>query len=438
MKLLLLLITFGSDTLFLSLNQATELLLKNNYLILASECQVRAAEAQRNQAFSAFLPQVKLDGNYRRVSLVQEMKSFQVDSLVMIRPGVFIPVGHTVNIPFGQKDNYQVNLGISQPIFTWGILLRTYQMSVLNLKDKMLSDTITRNQLVFQIKQLYTYGLILREFVNLSRKVDEELLEHYETTKRKYNLGTATEIELLQAESKYKNNKFQILEAERQYQEIIDMMKVLLNLNPNVTLVLTDSLYLDENYINGLVESSFNEQTRYDIKSLGLKLQIVELSRKNAASSNLPNLFYSFNYLMQKPFGFENIWKDYWALTVGISLSIFDGLKGSSQFRELGFQKKALEYSLAFQKNSATMEFERARRNLLSAIKKYEVQSENLKIAEKLYYTVKTQYEQGLATQLDYISAETNYFAQRAYLIQALGDCVIKAIELEKTIMGIK
>lgn len=438
MKLLLLLFTLSSDTLFLSLDEATDLLLKNNYLILASGYQVKAAEAQRSQALSAFLPQVKFDGNYRRVSLVQEMKSFQVDSLVMVRPGVFIPMGHTVNIPFGQKDNYQANLGVSQPIFTWGILLRTYRISVLNLRDKMLSDTITQKQLIFQLKQLYTYGLILREFVNLSLKVDEELLQHYETTKRKYNLGTATEIELLQAESKYKNNRVQILEAERQYQEILDMMKVLLNLPPEVTVVLTDSLYLDRDYMDGLLKANFNEQARFDLKSLGLKLQIVELSRKNAASSNLPTFFYSFNYLMQKPFGFENIWKDYWALTVGVSLPIFDGLKSSWQVRELGFQKKAMEYSLSFQKNSARMEVEKARRNLINALHKFDVQNENLKVAEKLYNTVKSQYEQGLATQLDFIDAETNYFAQRAYFIQALGDCVIKALELEKALMGIK
>ncbi len=438
MNFLLLIIALIQDTLYLSLNDALNRASRENFLILASQLQVSSAEAQKNQARSVFMPQVKLDGSYRRVSLVQEMKSFQLDSLVMIRPGVYIPVGHSVSIPFGQKDNYQVNLGISQPIFTWGTLLRTYKISAINLKDKILSDSLTREQITYQVKQLYVYGLILREFVNLSYKVDRELLEHYETTKEKYNLGTATEIELLQAESKYKNNRVQILEAERQYNEIIDMLRVLLNIGPDTCIVLSDSLNFDPDYVESLLNTGFDDEKRYDLRSMKYKLEIIELSKKNAAASNLPTIFYSFNYLLQKPFGFENVWKDYWALTVGISVPLFDGLKGSFQMRELFYQKKALEYSLAFQRNHARVEYEKAKRNLINALSKYEVQKDNLKVAEKLYNTVKTQYEQGFATQLDFIDAETNYFAQRAYTIQALGDCILKTIELEKTLKGIK
>lgn len=438
MKFLVLMTILRADTLILSMDDAVKRGLEYNYLILASKEQVKIAEAQKNQARSVFFPQVKLDASYRRVSLVQEMKSFQVDSLVMVNPGVFIPMGHSVSIPFGQKDNYSINLGVSQAFFTWGTFLRTYKISLINLRDKILSDSMSNEQLAIEIRRLYTLGLILREFVDLSKKVDEELYEHYITTKSKYEAGTATEIELLQAESKYKNNKVQILDAERQYQEIIDLLKVMLNIDPETVVVLTDSLKLNEDYFHTLLNMPFSEDKRYDIRSLDYKLKILDLTSKNYASANLPTFFYSFNILDQKPFGFENIWKNYWALTLGVSFPIFDGLKASYQVREVKYQKKALEYQLAFQRRNSTMEYEKALRNLRIALEKYETQKENLKVAQKLYETVKTQYEQGLATNLDFIDAETNYFAQRAYMIQALGNCILQALDLEKAIKGIK
>jgi outer membrane protein TolC len=438
MVALILLIISISDTLYLTQKGAVEIGLQNSPLLLASKAQVKAAESQKLQARSVFLPQVKLDASYRRVSIIQEMKSFQLDSLVRTPSGAFIPVGHSVSIPFGQKDNYNINLGISQVVFTWGTLLRTYKIAALNLYDKILSDSASSENLAFQIKQLYSYALVMREFVNLSKKVDEELLEHYETTKRKYSVGTATEVELLQAEAKYKNNRVQVMDAERSYRDVLDMLRLVMGLSDSVEIVLVDSLTIDTAYFNTLLGSELNVDSRYDLRSLALKEKILDLTMKNYSATNLPSVFYSFNYLMQKPFGFENIWKDYWAFTVGLSFPIFDGLKGNYQMQEVYYQKKALSYTMAYQKNAAVLEFEKAKRNLKIALEKYEAQKENLRVAEALYNTVKTQYERGLATQLDFGDAETNYFSQRALLLQSLADCIFKAMDLEKTLKGIK
>lgn len=435
---LVLLMFISIDTLYLSKSDAIRYALENSPLISASEAQVKSAEAKKLATRSIFLPQVKIDGSYRRVSLVQEMKSFQVDSLIPTPSGALIPMGHYVSIPFGQKDNYNVNIGVSQVVFSWGNLLRGYKMAALNLYDQMLQDSISKKNLELQISQLYDYALVAQEFIKLAYKVDEELREHYETTQRKYALGTATEIELLQAESKYKNNKIQILDAERSYKELMDLLKILIGASPEATLILTDSLYIDSDHVKSLLTAELDPEKRYDLRSLNLKEKILDLSEKNSSTSNLPMVFYSFNYLIQKPFGFDNIWKDYWALTVGISFPIFDGFKGTYESRAVQFQKKALQYSFEFQKNTSLIEFERAKRNLEIAFQKYLTQLENLRVAETLYNTVKTQYERGLATHLDYIDAETNYFYQRALTLQVLADCRAKAIEVEKALLGIK
>ncbi|MDI6850645.1 MAG: TolC family protein [bacterium] len=427
-----------SDTLYLTQNDAVAIGLQKSPLLQASMAQVEVARSQKMQARSVFFPQVKIDASYRRVSIIQEMKSFHLDSLVMTPSGAFIPVGHTVSIPFGQKDNYNINIGVSQAVFTWGTLVRTYKIAALNLRDKILSDSVNSENLAFQIKQLYSYALVLREFVSLSKKVDEELLEHYETTKRKYSVGTATEVELLQAEAKYKNNKIQIMDAERSYRDVLDILRLIMGISDSVEIILVDSLVIDTAYIESLVASNLNLDSRYDLRSLSLKEKILELSMKNYSASNLPTVFYSFNYLMQKPFGFENIWKDYWAFTVGVSFPLFDGLKSNYQMKEAYYQKKALSYTIAHQRNAAVLEFEKAKRNLVLALEKYEVQKENLRVAEALYNTVKTQYEMGFATQLDFVDAETNYFSQRTLLLQSLADCIFKAMEVEKALKGIK
>jgi len=92
-----------------------------------------------------------------------------------------------------------------------------------------------------------------------------------------------------------------VMDAERSYRDVLDMLRLVMGLSDSVEIVLVDSLTIDTAYFNTLLGSELNVDSRYDLRSLALKEKILDLTMKNYSATNLPSVFYSFNYLMQKP-----------------------------------------------------------------------------------------------------------------------------------------
>jgi len=430
---LILLMAISGDTLYLSQKDAVELALKNNLILKSSKAQVEASQYGVREARSAFFPQVSFQAGYRRVSLVQEMKSFILDSLVMTPSGAFIPVGHYESIPFGQENNYSLSLNISQPIFTWGNIIRGYKLSVLNFRNKILQDSATQELTVKNIKQLYLYTLVAKEYHELTKFIDDELRKHYESAKRKYENGTATELELLQAEVKYKTHKPSIAEAKKNYENFLELLKLNLGIDTSTIVILTDSL--TEELRPETLE--FNVDKRMDLRSMTIQMSMLKLQKRIYESSNLPSLFGGFSYMYQRPFGFEDEWKGYWVLTLGLSFPIFDGFKNISKAREMDANYRSLKYMYEFKKLNAENEYLKAKREYETALKNLKAAKENLRLAEKLYNMAKIQYEEGIISELDFIDAETNYFAQKVNYLKSIADVKAKWFDLEATCKGV-
>jgi len=430
---MILFIMISRDTLYLSQEDAVKLALENNLILKSSRSRVTASKYGIKEARSAFFPEVSLQAGYRRVSLVQEMKSFILDSLVMTPGGAFIPVGHYESIPFGKEDNYSLSFNVSQPLFTWGNIIRGYKISLLNFKNKLIEDSVTRESLIKNVKELYIYALIAKEYYDLTLFIDEELRKHYESAKKKFENGSATELELLQAEVEYKTHKPKIEEAKKNYENILDLLKINLGIDTSQTIVLKDSL-------EGEIPKSLPEfcvEKRLDLKSLELQMEMLKLQKNIFKSSNLPSLFAGFNYLYQRPFGFIDEWKGYWVLNLGLSFPIFDGFKNISKAREIEANLKSLKYMYKFNSLSAYNSYMTAKRDYEIALKNLTAAKENLKLARKLYEMAKVQYEEGLISELDFIDAETSYFAQKVNYLNSLGTLEIKWLQLEAQVKGI-
>lgn len=432
MWLILSILLFTQDTLYISENRACEMAIKNSPLLRAQLYSTRASHYKVNESKASFLPAISLQSTYTRLSLEQKMQSFVMDSLVMISPTAFKPVGHEVEIPFSQKDNYAIQFGIQQNIFTFGKLLYAYKAAKENYIASLLSDTSTQFYIEQSVRQLYTYTLVAREYLNLTKKIDTQLFEHYTTARNKYAEGNATDVELLQAEVNYKNNKTNIINAETQLASMLSNLKLIIGIPDTVSAVLTDSLSPPEDMKN----SEFNVENRFDIRQMQISIESMKYQKKILDRMNFPNLFGAFNYSYQKPFGFENVWKGSWNATIGLQFNIFDGFKSYSQSKELESSIRQMQYLLSYKKSQAQVEVNTKRRELKSALHAMKVSKKNLQLAQKLYDMVKRQYEDGLVSNMDYMDAETNLFAQRINYINSIASVKIAQLNLDKALMG--
>lgn len=139
----------SADTLVLTVEQAVELALKNNYQLKQNEEKVQEAAAGKGVAFGNFLPQVSLSGSYTRLGTVNQFEMvapvYKMLPLRVYDPisgqiigftdSVPLPVGaDTVRMALGSQNNYLLRGTVQQTLFTWGKLINAYQIAGLSLE----------------------------------------------------------------------------------------------------------------------------------------------------------------------------------------------------------------------------------------------------------------------------------------------------------------
>ncbi len=427
---LIIFLVFTQDTLYLSESKAYEMALSESPMVKAQKYSVLSSYYNKKSMISSFLPQISLSGTYTRLSLTQTMRSFMLDSLVMTPSGAFVPVGHYVEIPFSQKDNYDLGLQVQQVLFTFGKLIFSYKSADWNLKSEQLKDSITRGYMGITIRELYTQALLAKAYYDLMMKIDSELHEVYLLTKKKYDSGTATEIDYLQAKLAYMKQKNNILQAENAYMQTISLLKVMLNIPTSKEIVLTDSITPLELDIDTL------KPLMLDIKQFDYTLTSLKYQKKTLDRLTFPTIFSAFSYKYQKPFGMENDWKDYWAVTLGFTWNIFDGFKSTSQAKSINAKIKSLEVLKDMKIKQRDVDILMKKKEVLSAEEALKVSMENAKLAETLYNSSKTQYEEGYMTYTDFSNVIINYHTSLIEKLKAIADLKIKQLELIKYMKG--
>lgn len=418
------------DTVYLSENEAYRMAISQSPMVLAQKMSVLSSYYTKKSQFSSFLPQISISGTYTRLSLQQTMKMFMMDSLVMTPSGAFIPMGHYEEIPFSQKDNYSLGLSIEQPLFTFGKLLYSYKSADYNLKSEVVKDSITRGYVGIITRELYTQAILAKAYYNLMVQIDSELGEVYKIAKDKYENGTATEIEYLQAELAYRSQKNNVLTALNGLKSIKSMLKVMLNIDPSTPLVLTDSITLMDTVFEKIPSEYM------DIKAMDYSISGLEYQKKVVERLTLPSIFTAFSYSYQKPFGMENTWKGSWALTLGVSWTLFDGLKSFNQAKSLESTIKQLKVLRDMKKRQREADLKVKLNELISAKKAYEIALENVKLAEKLYSASKKQYEEGYLSYTDFSNIVINYHSTLVNRLQSLADLKVKQLEYLRYLKG--
>lgn len=434
MKMLLafLLISTKTDTIFLSLEKAKEMLKKQNLILKASQHQVKASYYDVKKSFGNFLPKLNFTAGYQYTDIQPFMETYVIDSFVFTPGGAIKPVFKKQQIKMGDKNQYRLELKLSQTLWTWGKLIYLYLLNKTNFELQKLNYEKNQKNLEYTIEKIYILTLIAKRFYILTLKIDTQLFENYKMVKGKYENGYASEIDLLQAEVKYKNNRKDINNAKTQFLNLKNTLKMLLNIPFDKEVILTTELKED-------FDTAFyieNIEKNFEIRSLRYQKEILTYQKEIFKRKYLPDIAGSVSYIYQKPFWFENEWKGYWAASIGLNFNIFDGLQAFSEVKKINHQLKSIDFLLKNKENEIKKNYEEKLKEFKNAVENFNIAKENLKLAKKLYETAKKQYKSGYINYVQFLQAEDNYFYQKVNYLKSLADVYIAKIELQKVVEG--
>ncbi|MBN1222044.1 MAG: TolC family protein [Candidatus Aminicenantes bacterium] len=418
---------FSQEKVVLTLEKSIEMALSQNPYHLAAAERVDGAQSMVREAVSGFLPKLNSRGT---ITLDEKLFQLEFPSFVPGEPPTRVEVDFT--------RDYQFALDLTVPLFTGGRLKSGLKQANYNLKSTEEYVRQSENVTVFNTKRAFYGCLLAKEFVRVAELALKDAEDLHKNIKSQYEVGIASQFDLLRSEVRVVNLKPQLIQAKNSFETAKLNLKTLLGMDISVPIEVKGNLVykpispeLEESVIMAL-------QNRPEINQLMYQRKITEEMKKIARAEKLPTLALSgtFNYWGdQFSFKREN-WQDYYSINLVLSWSLFNGFgpsarmaQAESSLREIDLTMKGLRDSVEFDVNQSVLKIEETKETLLSQEKNVEQAEEALRIAN-------LNFAEGMITVLDVSSAQTALTQARVNYSLALHDYFIALADYERALGG--
>jgi outer membrane protein TolC len=419
---------FAQDKVVLTLEKSLELALTQNPYHLASEERVDAAKQQVREAAAGFLPSLNSTG---LATLDEKLFELEFPSMIPGRPPEKVKVDFT--------RDYQIGLSLSIPIYTGGRLTAGYKSAKYNLRSTQESVRQSEHVTVFNTKAVF-YGCLLgQEFIRVAEQAVKDAEDLHKSVKSQYEVGLASQFDLLRSEVRVVNLKPQLIQAKNNFEVMKLNLKTLLGMDLSTPIEIQGNLSYEP--IEPDMEKSIGLaiQNRPEILQLEYQKRIAEEMWKMARAERLPTLAISgsFNFWADRLALAGDIWQDYYNINLVLTVPIFNGFgpaarqaQAKTAVREIELNLKGLKDGVRFEVSQAILKIEEARESLLSQEKNVEQAEESLRIAN-------LNYNEGMITVLDVSSAQTALNQARVNYSQAVYDFFVAVADFERS-LGVK
>ncbi|MBL7786426.1 MAG: TolC family protein [Chitinophagales bacterium] len=422
--------TAKTDTLRLSLQEATDLALQNSLAVMNSKLDITNARHVNKQYRAAGLPQVNASIGYQRFLALPK-------SLV---PAEFFggPPGTFAELEFGTKNNIPVGLDVSQLIFSgqYFVALEATQKLV---EQSEMEVKINEQQVKNTVRDLY-HGIVVIDENKRNLQDNIKLLQQtlYETDAlNKAGFVELLDVERLQLSILNLNSTQDIL--DKQKENLLLAMKMLIGLDFNQPIALKEQLsdFIDAN--TTLDFDDLSPTRRLELKRLNIAEQLNELdirqikqqyyptaaaflSYKNTFQSNKLNIFDGQSWLSQALVG------------VSVNIPIFDGFSKKYQLQQRYITRQKLKNTQSILNRSLYLEIEQAQLAYKNATQQLQMQQKTTDMAKKIYKTVETKYKAGIGSSFELIEAQKEIYQNQSLYLSALYNLLVAKTNLAKAL----
>jgi outer membrane protein TolC len=412
----------------LTLRESIDTALKNSVLIHGAREGIRGAEAQKNEAFTAFLPKFSTSYSYTRLN-EQPTTTF-----------TGTPSTPPVTVAVGTQDNYNWTVEATQPIFAGGSILANYQFNRQGLAVSKTEEDRTIQDVIQEVKTSYFNVLKAEKVLDAAKQSVELLGAHYNTAQQFFDVGLIPKNDLLYTGVELANGEQNLVRAENGLELAKSKFNTVLRRDistaVNLEDILTDSPF-DTSFDDCLKTALEN---RPELKAYQLKVDQAQSLVKIARSGYFPTVSVVGNY---SKFGDE----------ADVSGSEFQNQESwhvmavaNWDFWEWGKTKYQVDYSLsrASQSKDAlinvqdqiVLDVKNAYLMVKEAEKQILVTRKAIEQAEENYRINKERYQEQVSTSTDVLDAQTILTRAKSDYANALGDYHINQARLERA-MGV-
>ena len=394
--LLLILLSFGLTEVRAEkydLEKFLDLVKENSKDLQLARKDLDMAKAIKKEAWATALPKIAVQGNYNRNFLKNILYIGMTD------PDTDEMTTQEFQISF--NNEYRFNIALQQTLFSFQVGNALTAAKQFQKLTGYAFDAQRTGILTFAKKGFYQ-ALLLKKVLDVSKAAEKSALENYNNIKDKYNTGLVSELELLQAEMRWKNQIPAVTEAERNYQLLIENMKNFAGLKSEDDLEFSGSL---ETYPQkpGRLKATEIFTLRPDYNALLWEKNLRTTDVKSQFSNYLPTLeasaVYAFSSVSDK-WKLENQNKNF-VLGLTLNIPIYTGGYTGAQLQKSQIELDKTKIELLQTREKIANELENIYLRLDEAEERINSARSAIETSRKAYSIAESSAENGLITQLD-------------------------------------
>ncbi len=345
------------------------------------------------------------------------------------------PAGTYLPVKFGTKYSATGALDASQLLFDGqvfvGLQARAASIELVNKQVDVTEEMINVNvqkvyyQLVVGRKQLSTISANIDRFAKLLAD-----------TKIIYENGFAEKLDVDKVNVQLSNLLTERLKVQNQLDAGNAGLKFLMNMPQKEELILSDTLS-DEVLRENILDNSYQYEDREEFQLLTLTQKLQKYNIKRYKLSYLPTVSLFANYsknAQRAKFDFlkDGSWFTTSLIGLKVNVPIFDGFAKRSRVNKAKLEYEKTGNNLEQLKASIDNDVAQSTIKITNALVTVNVQQQNMQLAEEVYNSTKFKYEQGLGSNQEIYTAQTELKTAQNNYYSALYDAIIAKIDYLK------
>jgi outer membrane protein TolC len=351
-----------------------------------------------------------------------------------------------ITIAFGFQYAGSAAITASQLLFDGSYLIGLKAAKVYtDLSQKQVQQT--EIEIIDQVTKAYYSVLVSRERLTLLDRNLGRLENQLRETSEFFKQGFAEKIDVDRLQVAYNNLKVEKEKATRLVALGVDLLKFQMGMELSQPLELTDKLE------NALVEaeiianSSFDYSRRIEYSILETQRDLAKLDIKNKQAGYYPQLLLNGRYgysgssnsfrdlarfETQVAEKFYPNWFKFAFVGVSLQVPIFDGLRKKYEVQQAKLTLKTLDNSFLNLQQSIDLQLNQSNTNLQNALEVIKSQKESLDLATEVARVTNIKFKEGVGSNLEVITAETDLRQAQTNYYAAIYDALIAKVDLQK------
>ena len=146
---------------------------------------------------------------------------------------------------------------------------------------------------------------------------------------------------------------------------------------------------------------------------------------------------YGFNYLSDS---FSNLYDQSFPTSMAgltLSIPIFQGTKRTQEIRKAKLQEKRADLDLENSRNEISSQYQQALAAYKAGLNDWKTANSNVNLSRQVYQTIKLQYDEGIKTYLDLMTADTDLKTAQINYLNALYTLLTAKLDVQQALGNI-